>query len=120
MKHDARYAAWLNVADELEAFRLFLYEKSGYWHQPSEGYQVDQFLRSAKWLRRRCAKGWWYWWDRGWFGGVASEPLHTLYRFIGDAGGEYESNPEGRAVIARADALQLRIDRLSKGDVLSK
>ena len=119
MKRDARYAQWLFIADELEAFHHFLYDKGGYWYQPYRGYENDKFLWAAEWLRRKCAAGWWYWWDKTTMGARAYEPLHTLYRFIGDAGGEYESNPEGRAVIARADALQLHIDRLSKGDVLS-
>lgn len=82
---DSRYAMWLEVADELESLHAFSYGPNG----PFSHISGDELCASsgpmvAKWIRNKCKKGGWYWWDRGWLGGKAEEPLHSFDHVIGD------------------------------------
>jgi len=114
MKRDPRYAPWLVIADELEGLHSFLYGPDGYLADRSDRPYRPTLLEAAQWIRRKCATGWWYWWDEGWLGGAAMDPLRSLNHVIGDGGGFYEASEAGREIIARIESLQARIDAASR------
>ncbi|MBO9649106.1 MAG: hypothetical protein J7605_11375 [Variovorax sp.] len=116
MRRDPRYAQWLAIADELESLHSFLYGPKGYWVKARNTYhEVVDLLRSAQWIRDKCATGGWYWWDKTTISARAESPLDSLNHVIGDNGrGSYESSEEGRALLARIERLEAQIAALSR------
>lgn len=106
---DPRYAQWLVIANELENLHAFLYGPEGYLADRSARPYRPTGLAAAQWIRRKCATGWWYWWDKTTIAAQAEWPLRSLTRVIGDGGGLYESTEAGRAAIARIECLQAQI-----------
>ena len=112
---DPRYAAWLQIASDLEVLHAFAYGEVEPLSRiadanlgPSSGPVV------AQWIRRKCETGWWYWWDKGWLGGKAEEPLRSFDRLTTDANGLYEETENGRELIDRVADLKERIAKLTK------
>jgi hypothetical protein len=110
VRNDPRYAQWLEIADELVKLHEFVYGPNGpFCHIKGDEVYASSGPEVAKWIRSKCAEGRWYWWDKGWLAGKASEPLHSLDHVIGDSGGLYEETEAGREMIARIESLKARI-----------
>lgn len=107
-RRDPRYAQWLVIADELESLHSFLYGPRGCWAGVRNTYhEVVDLLRSAEWIRDKCATGWWYWWDKTTIAAQAEWPLRSLYRVLAESA--LEGTEPGRAVIARIEHLEAQI-----------
>ncbi len=113
MKHDPRYAPWLAIANDLEALHEFVYREGGsFAHFKDDPVRLTG-LEAANWIRNKCAKGRWYWWDKGWLGGKAEEPLRSLQHVILDSSGLYEETEAGREMIAKIKRIEERIAAVS-------
>jgi hypothetical protein len=114
MRHDPRYAAWLDIADELVALHEFVYGAGGpFAHSKNFPFQLSG-PEAAKWIRNKCETGWWYWWDKTTIAGKAEEPLRSFQHVISDSGGLHEETEAGREMIARIKRIEERIARVSK------
>jgi hypothetical protein len=112
MKNDPRYTPWLEIANELEALHGLIYGTGGcFEHRKDRPIQLSGLL-AARWIRNKCATGWWYWWDKTTIAGKAEEPLRSLDYVIGDGGGRFEETEAGRAMIAKIKQIQMQIDAI--------
>jgi hypothetical protein len=109
MKHDPRYAQWLEIADDLKALHEFVYGEGGPFVRFKDDPVRPTGTEASNWIRNKCAKGRWYWWDKTTLAGKAEEPLRSLQRVIGDSGGLYEDTEAGREMIAKIERLHVRI-----------
>ena len=115
MSRDSRYVQWLGIADELVDLIEFVYGDGGsfaYRKNSPSGMATD--LRIAEWIRDKCQKGGWYWWDKTTIAGKAEAPLRHFIRLVIEGGGRYEETVAGREMIARIERLQARINAASK------
>lgn len=115
MKNDPRYAPWLEIAQALEALHALIYGDGGSFASRKDDPYHLTGVEAAQWIRNKCATGWWYWWDKGWLGGKAEEPLRSLNRVISEGGGFelYETDEAGRAMIAKINHIQARINAIT-------
>jgi hypothetical protein len=113
---DPRYAMWLEVADELESLHAFSYGPNGpFSHIKGDELCASSGLAVAKSIRNKCAKGGWYWWDSGWLGGKAVEPLHSFDRVIGDGALDSpDKAAQKRQLIERIDQIKQLIVTIGK------
>lgn len=109
MTHDLRYKQWLEIADDLEALHAFVYGESGPFARFQDEPVRPTAAEASNWIRNKCAKGYWYWWDKTTLEGKAEEPLRTLQRVIGDSSGLYEDKEAGEEMIAKIERLHARI-----------
>lgn len=109
MTHDLRYTQWLEIADDLEALHEFVYGKGGPFARFKDEPARPTAAEASNWIRKKCAKGRRYWWDKTTLGGKAEEPLRSLQRVIGDSGGLYENTEAGQQMIAKIERLHARI-----------
>ncbi len=113
MKRDPRYGQWLMIADELERLHGFLYGTEGCWPEVRNTYhEVVDLMRSAEWIRNKCATGWWYWWDKTTIAAQAGWPLRSLYRVLSE--GALVGTEEGDKVTARIERLEAQIAAISR------
>lgn len=109
MTNDPRYTQWLEIADDLTKLDEFVYgEPSLFAHRKNDTFRPTG-IEASDWIRHKCAKGGWYWWDKTTIAGKAEEPLHTLQRVIGDNSGLYENTDIGREMIAKIERLNAKI-----------
>lgn len=115
MKNDPRYAPWLEVANELQALHELIYGTGGCFESRKDRPAQLTGIRAAQWIRNKCATGWWYWWDKTTIAGKAGEPLRSLNRVISEGGGFelYETDEAGRAMIAKINHIQARINAIT-------
>ena len=113
MKNDPRYAPWLEIADELVALHEFVYSAGGPFAHRRDSPFKSSGPEIANWIRDKCAKGRWYWWDKTTLAGKAAEPLRSFEHVIGDSCGMYEETEAGREMIAKIERLYTRIAAIS-------
>lgn len=113
MKLDPRYAQWLLVADELERLHQSAYGPGALL----EGALKRSFgatpRDAAVWLRKKCASGGWYWWDKRRLEARANRPLQSLLNLIID--GRWDLREDGRILFVRTERLQRRIADINEG-----
>lgn len=113
MKRDARYAQWLQVAQELEHLHHTAYGPGGFLESARQRPFKPTPLEAAAWLRKKCAVGWWYWWDKTTLWAQANWPLRSMLRMVSE--GNWDMSEEGRAFISQVMALQARIAKINDG-----
>lgn len=112
---DARYAQWLQIADEFEALDELTYGKAGpLSHVKDVEHRASSGIAVARWIRQKCETGRWYWWDKSTLAGKADWLLLSVNRRVDEAGGRFEATEAGRELIARLPLLKARIDQLAR------
>jgi len=112
---NARYAPWLEIADELESFDGLIHGKGGPMsHVKDFAQRASSCTAVARWIRYKCATGRWYWWDKSLLAGKVNWLLRILYSRIAEAGGWFEKAESGRELIARLPLFEERIKQLAK------
>ena len=113
---NARYAPWLEIADELEAFDGLIYGEGGPFSHVKEDLAQNpaSCTAVAHWIRQKCEKGRWYWWDKSTMAGKTNWVVHSMYRLDAETGGRFEDTKSGRELLARLPLFEERIKQLAK------
>lgn len=109
MKQDIRYMPWLEIADDLTALHEFIYGESDLFARFKDSPVRPTGIEVSNWIRNKCAKGRWYWWDKTTLAGNAQSPLRSIQRVIGDNSGLYEKTDIGREMIEKIERLRAKI-----------
>lgn len=114
MSRDSRYDKWLNIADELVQLHEFVYGVGGpFAHRRESPFRLSS-LEAASWIRDKCARGRWYWWDQSSLAAKAMEPLRSFEHVLADGSGLHEETEAGRLMVAMIEQLKARITATSR------
>lgn len=114
---DTRYLAWCDIADELDALSTFAFSEFGPWS--SRPYSDALGSYAAEWIRKKCNRGWWYWWDRSTLYAVAMQPLRN-YNRIESEGGLDDTTEAGKELKARIERLRTNISKLESNAMTAR
>lgn len=100
------YFRWLKIADELDAMHEFIYSDVGPFGHVRDSPMRPTGKEVAEWIRLKCSKGRWYWWDKTTLSGKADGALKTIKRVISDGGGIWEEKQGGLEMIKKIRYLE--------------